>query len=60
MQAADPGVQPIVATGYVSPEIKAALAEGRLSAVIMKPYRLDEVLKEIAAAARKSRAGAAA
>ena len=60
MQAADPGVQPIVATGYVSPEIKAALAEGRLSAVIMKPYRLDEVLKEIAAAARKSRAGAGA
>jgi CheY-like chemotaxis protein len=54
MKEAKPGLQPIIATGYVSPEIRAALADGNLSAVIAKPYRLDEVLKQIAAAALKS------
>jgi hypothetical protein len=50
MKQTDPTLKPIFATGYVSPEIEAAMAKGELSAVIMKPYRLDEVLEKIAAA----------
>ncbi|HEY7166190.1 MAG TPA: ATP-binding protein, partial [Candidatus Binatia bacterium] len=59
MQKGKPNLKPIVATGYVSPEIRSALADGKLSAVITKPYRLEEVLKEIAETARKSRNTAA-
>ena len=50
MKQTDPTLKPIFATGYVSPEIEAAMAKGELSAVITKPYRLDEVLEKIAAA----------
>jgi PAS domain S-box-containing protein len=50
MKLADPGLQPIVATGYVPTEVESALAGGELSAIILKPYRLDEVREKIALA----------
>jgi two-component system, cell cycle sensor histidine kinase and response regulator CckA len=53
MKEVDPGLQPIVATGYVPNEIESALARGELSAIIIKPYRLDEVLEKINLAASK-------
>jgi CheY-like chemotaxis protein len=53
MKQVDPGLQPIVATGYVPNEIESALARGELSAIIIKPYRLDEVLEKINLAAAK-------
>jgi PAS domain S-box-containing protein len=53
MKQVDPGLQPIVATGYVPSEIESALARGELSAIIIKPYRLDEVLEKINLAAAK-------
>ena len=55
MKQTDPELQPVVATGYISPEIEAALANGELSGIIMKPYRLDEVLEKIASAVVKTR-----
>ena len=53
MKEVDPGLQPIVATGFVPNEIESALARGELSAIIIKPYRLDEVLEKINLAAAK-------
>ena len=55
MKQADPELQPVLATGYISPEIEAALANGELSGIIMKPYRLDEVLEKVASAVVKTR-----
>jgi DNA-binding NtrC family response regulator len=58
----DPLAKPILATGYLSAEMESAVAHGELSAVIMKPYRLDEVVSAISAAVadRASSAAAAA
>lgn len=53
MKIADPTVKPILASGYVSPEVEFALRRGELSAVIMKPYRLEEIKNAIDAAAGK-------
>jgi PAS domain S-box-containing protein len=50
MKQVDPTVKPILATGYMSPEMESALGKGELSAVIMKPYRLDELVGTISAA----------
>jgi two-component system cell cycle sensor histidine kinase/response regulator CckA len=58
MKEADPNVQVIFATGFVSPEIEAHLEKGELSAVITKPYTPSEMRKKIAMALYKS-AGAA-
>jgi len=55
MKQTDPELQPVLATGYISPEIEAALANGELSGIIMKPYRLDEVLEKVASAVVKTR-----
>jgi PAS domain S-box-containing protein len=51
MKIADPTIKPILASGYVSPEVESALDKGDLSAVIMKPYKLEEVRNAIVAAA---------
>jgi PAS domain S-box-containing protein len=56
MKIADPAVKPILASGYVSPEIEAALGSQELSAVILKPYKLEEIKNAIAAAAGKRKA----
>ena len=47
----DPTIKPILASDYVSAEVKSALDNGELSAVIFKPYRLEEIKNAVAAAA---------
>jgi PAS domain S-box-containing protein len=50
MKTTDPAVKAIFATGYISSQIDSGIAKGELSALIMKPYQLDEVLAKIAEA----------
>jgi hypothetical protein len=50
MKRTDPSVKAIFATGYISSQIDSGVAKGELSALIMKPYQLDEVLAKIAEA----------
>jgi PAS domain S-box-containing protein len=50
MRTADPTLKPILASGYISSEMESALAEGELSALLMKPYRPDEILEKISLA----------
>jgi PAS domain S-box-containing protein len=50
MKVTDPEVKAIFATGYISSQIDSSIAKGELSALIMKPYQLDEVLSKIAEA----------
>jgi CheY-like chemotaxis protein len=49
MKEVDPKVKAIFATGFMSREIEAYLEKGELSAVIMKPYQLEDVLSKICA-----------
>ena len=51
MKIADPTIKPILASGYVSAEVESARDNGELSAVIMKPYKLEEIKNAVAAAA---------
>jgi PAS domain S-box-containing protein len=55
MKIADPTIKPILASGYVSAEVESALDNGELSAVIFKPYKLDEIKTAVAAAAGERR-----
>jgi CheY-like chemotaxis protein len=50
MRTADPTLKPILASGYISSEMESALAEGELSALLMKPYRPDEILEKVSLA----------
>jgi PAS domain S-box-containing protein len=50
MRKADPTLKPILASGYISSEMESALAEGQLSALLMKPYRPDEILEKVSVA----------
>ena len=56
MKETDPTLKPIVATGYISPEVDLALASGAFSAVIRKPYGFEEILKNITAVIVKTAA----
>ncbi len=49
MKGVDPEVKAIFATGFMSREIEAYLEKGEVSAVIMKPYQLEDVLAKICA-----------
>ena len=55
MKMADPTIRPILASGYVSAEVESALDKGELSAVIFKPYNLEEIKDAVAAAAGERR-----
>jgi CheY-like chemotaxis protein len=55
MKIADPTIKPILASGYVSAEVESALDSGDLSAVIFKPYKLEEIKSAVAAAAGERR-----
>jgi two-component system, cell cycle sensor histidine kinase and response regulator CckA len=48
MREYQPALKAIFATGLLSTEIEAEMARGKIGGVIMKPYRLDEVLQKIA------------
>ena len=49
----DPYVKAIFATGFMAPQVESQLPTGSVSAVIMKPYQLDEVLQSIAGVIKK-------
>jgi len=51
MKQANPNLKAILATGYIAPEIASAATKGELTAVIMKPYQLSEILKVVSSAA---------
>jgi DNA-binding response OmpR family regulator len=50
MRKVDPTLKPILASGYISSEMESALAGGELSALLMKPYRPDEILEKVSLA----------
>jgi two-component system cell cycle sensor histidine kinase/response regulator CckA len=50
MREIDPEVKALFATGLLSPEIEDEMAKGKLGGVIMKPYRLENVLARISSA----------
>ena len=47
MRAIRPDLKALIATGLVSGDVETALAERRLSGIMMKPYQLDDVLERI-------------
>jgi PAS domain S-box-containing protein len=51
MKQANPNLKGILATGYIAPEIASAATQGELSAVIMKPYQLSEILEVVSSTA---------
>lgn len=51
MKEVDRKLRPVFATGYLAPEVEAAMAQGELSALILKPYTLGEMLEKVTAAA---------
>jgi two-component system, cell cycle sensor histidine kinase and response regulator CckA len=53
MREINPSVKGIFATGFMAPQIESQLALGGVSAVIMKPYQLDEVVETISSAIKK-------
>jgi PAS domain S-box-containing protein len=50
MRKVDPTLKPILASGYISSEMESALAQGNLSALLMKPYRPEEILEKVSLA----------
>jgi two-component system, cell cycle sensor histidine kinase and response regulator CckA len=50
MRKVEPTLKPILASGYISSEMESALAEGNLSALLMKPYRPEEILEKVSLA----------
>ena len=54
MRKTDPTLKPILASGYISYEMESAMAEGKLSALLMKPYQPDEILEKVSLAILKA------
>jgi two-component system, cell cycle sensor histidine kinase and response regulator CckA len=54
MRKMDPTLKPILASGYITSEMETALAGGELSALLMKPYRPDEILEKVSLAVLRS------
>jgi CheY-like chemotaxis protein len=50
MRKVEPTLKPILASGYISSEMESALAAGNLSALLMKPYRPEEILEKVSLA----------
>jgi signal transduction histidine kinase/CheY-like chemotaxis protein len=48
MREVRPEIRAVFATGLLSPEIEAEITKGKLCGVIMKPYKLENVLQKIA------------
>ena len=45
-----PELKALIATGMISPEVEAEIAQEKLCEVILKPYQLDDVLEKISQA----------
>jgi PAS domain S-box-containing protein len=50
MRDTDPDVRAILASGFISPELEAELKRGSISGVVMKPYRMEDILEKISTA----------
>jgi two-component system, cell cycle sensor histidine kinase and response regulator CckA len=54
MKEIDPCLPAIFATGFMAPQIESQLLAGDATAVIMKPYQLDEILEKISSVMKRS------
>ena len=50
MREIRPELKALITTGLISAEVEAEFAQGKLCGVILKPYRLDDVLEKISQA----------
>jgi DNA-binding response OmpR family regulator len=50
MKNANPELKAVIASGYMTAELESAMAQEKLRGVIMKPYKLNDVLRKICAA----------
>jgi PAS domain S-box-containing protein len=57
MREIRPGLKALIATGFVSPEVEAGLAQGEVCGVILKPYQLGDVLDQISQAIQRKATG---
>jgi two-component system, cell cycle sensor histidine kinase and response regulator CckA len=55
MREIRPDLKALIATGFVSPEVEAEIAQENLCGVILKPYQLDDVLEKISQAIHHTR-----
>ena len=53
MKREDPQVKALVASAYVTPEVRSAIDNGQLLGLFVKPYSLDVFLQKVSAAIRK-------
>jgi two-component system, cell cycle sensor histidine kinase and response regulator CckA len=54
MRKADPTLKPILASGYISHDMESAMAQGELSALLMKPYQPNEIIEKVSLAVLKA------
>ncbi len=54
MRKADPTLKPILASGYISRDMESAMAQGELSALLMKPYQPNEIIEKVSLAVLKA------
>jgi hypothetical protein len=47
MRKVDPTLKPILASGYISHDMESAMAQGELSALLMKPYQPEEIIEQV-------------
>lgn len=53
MKREDPRLKALVASAYVTPEVRSALEDGQLLGLFIKPYAVDVFLEKISDAIRK-------
>jgi PAS domain S-box-containing protein len=53
MRKADPTLKPILASGYISRDMESAMDQGELSALLMKPYRPEEIIEKVSSVVSK-------
>jgi PAS domain S-box-containing protein len=54
MRKADPTLKPILASGYISRDMESAMDQGELSALLMKPYRPEEIIEKVSLVVSKA------
>ena len=54
MKREDPRLKALVASAYVTPEVKSAIKSGELLGLFVKPYSVDRFLATISDVVRKS------
>lgn len=53
MKREDPRLKALVASAYITPEVRSALEDGQLLGLFVKPYSLDVFLRKVSDALRK-------